>query len=83
MAMKPELAERQSADLQRVEDRKVNQLKRRLNQAGQGMVEYILIIGLVALLIFAAVQLFGKDINNLFNKANSDLSNVSGAATGP
>jgi Flp pilus assembly pilin Flp len=56
-------------------------LKRRLHQAGQGMSEYILIIGLVALLVYAAVQLFGKDIQGLFNKANNDLSQVESSAT--
>jgi len=45
------------------------------------MAEYILIIGLVALLIFAAVQIFGKDIQNLFNKANNDLQNVESSAS--
>lgn len=59
----------------------MQQVKRRLNQAGQGMAEYILIIGLVALLIFAAVQIFGKDIQNLFNKANNDLQNVESSAS--
>jgi Flp pilus assembly pilin Flp len=55
--------------------------KRRLNQAGQGMTEYILIIGLVALFIYAAVQLFGQDIKKIFDKANSDLSNVASQAS--
>jgi Flp pilus assembly pilin Flp len=59
----------------------MQQVKRKLNQAGQGMAEYILIIGLVALLIFAAVQIFGKDIENLFNKANTDLQNVETSAS--
>jgi Flp pilus assembly pilin Flp len=56
-------------------------LKRTLNQAGQGMTEYIMIIGLVALLVYAAVNLFGKDIQGLFNQANNDLSTISNNAT--
>ena len=59
----------------------VGRVKRTLSQAGQGMTEYIMIIGLVALLVYAALQLFGKDIQGLFNKANTDLTNISNNAT--
>jgi len=51
-------------------------LRRRLNEAGQGMSEYILIIGLVALAVFGLVKTFGTDISNLFSKANSQLESV-------
>jgi Flp pilus assembly pilin Flp len=51
-------------------------LRRRLNEAGQGMSEYILIIGLVALVVFGLVKTFGTDISNLFSKANSQLESV-------
>lgn len=56
-------------------------IRRTLDRAGQGMTEYIMIIGLVALLVYAAVQLFGKDIQSLFNKANSDLQQVESSAS--
>jgi Flp pilus assembly pilin Flp len=78
--MQTELIKDQPANL--IAPRTATQsIKRKLNQAGQGMAEYILIIGLVALLIFAAVQIFGKDIQNLFNKANNDLQNVESSAS--
>jgi Flp pilus assembly pilin Flp len=51
-------------------------VQRRLNEAGQGMSEYILIIGLVALVVFGLVKTFGTDISNLFSKANSQLESV-------
>ena len=47
-----------------------------MNEAGQGMSEYILIIGLVALVVFGLVKTFGTDISNLFSKANSQLESV-------
>ena len=78
--MQTELIKDQTASLMKPRTA-MQQVKRKLNQAGQGMAEYILIIGLVALLIFAAVQIFGKDIQNLFNKANNDLQNVESSAS--
>lgn len=34
---------------------------------GQGMVEYILIIALIAVLVIAGVKIFGKNVNTLFS----------------
>ena len=51
-------------------------LRNALNRAGQGMTEYILIIGLIALLVFAGVKLFGTNLNSIFTQANTDLQNI-------
>jgi Flp pilus assembly pilin Flp len=39
------------------------------NNSGQGLVEYILIIALIALLVLGAVKLFGKKTRSGFEKA--------------
>jgi Flp pilus assembly pilin Flp len=41
-------------------------LKARKNQRGQGMTEYIIITGLVAILLIAAVGKFQKSLNDTF-----------------
>jgi pilus assembly protein Flp/PilA len=49
---------------------------KRLNQRGQGMTEYILIVALIAIAVIGAVKYFGKSTNDSFkNSANA----VSGA----
>lgn len=55
-------------------------LKRSRSRA-QGAVEYILIVGLISLLIFAAVRLLGNNVNDAFNKAASDMQDVNNAST--
>ena len=37
------------------------------NEEGQGMVEYGLIIALVAIIVIAGISLLGKNIGSLFN----------------
>ncbi len=37
------------------------------NEEGQGMVEYGLIIALVAVVVIAAISLLGNNISDLFN----------------
>lgn len=52
-------------------------LKRILkDESGQGMVEYGLIIGLIAIVVIAALLLLGPQIGNIFNRANDELANV-------
>ncbi|MBI5573068.1 MAG: Flp family type IVb pilin [Elusimicrobia bacterium] len=49
-------------------------LKRLLkNERAQGMTEYVLVVFLIALLAFVAVQLFGGKVKNAFNKAGTKL----------
>lgn len=49
-----------------------------MSEDGQGMVEYGLIIALVAIVVIAAVALLGKNISNIFNETASKLVSNSG-----
>lgn len=40
---------------------------------GQGLIEYVLIVVLIALAAFVAMQLLGGTINGVFNNANNKL----------
>jgi Flp pilus assembly pilin Flp len=44
-----------------------------LDDAGQGLVEYALIIALVSIVALAGLSLFGGDSNNSLNKAANSL----------
>lgn len=48
------------------------------DENGQGMVEYGLIIALVAIAAIAALKLLGPSISNLFTKANTELGDAIG-----
>ena len=43
---------------------------------GQGLVEYALILVLVAIVVIAALMVLGPVIGNMFSKINSSLSGV-------
>ena len=43
------------------------------SEEGQAMVEYALLVSLVAVVCFIAVQAFGLGVSHLFSKINSDL----------
>jgi pilus assembly protein Flp/PilA len=45
-------------------------------ERGQGLVEYALILVLVAIVVIAALMLLGPLIGNVFSKINSSLSGV-------
>ena len=44
------------------------------NEDGQGMIEYALIIGLIAIVAIVALVLLGPKIKEMFNKANNKLT---------
>jgi len=46
------------------------------NEKGQGMVEYALIIGLVAIVVVVALGLVGGSITDTFNSIVDKLGNV-------
>lgn len=48
-----------------------------LNEKGQGLVEYALILVLVAIVVFAALLLLGPIIGNVFSTINESLSSFS------
>jgi pilus assembly protein Flp/PilA len=43
------------------------------DENGQGLVEYGLIIGLIAVVVIAALTLMGNSINGLFGRVNDSL----------
>jgi pilus assembly protein Flp/PilA len=43
---------------------------------GQGLVEYALILVLVAIVVIAALMILGPMIGNVFSKINSSLGSV-------
>ena len=45
-------------------------------EKGQGLVEYALILVLVAIVVIAALMVMGPIIGNTFSKINSSLSGV-------
>jgi pilus assembly protein Flp/PilA len=45
-------------------------------EKGQGLVEYALILVLVAIVVIAALMILGPMIGNVFSKVNSSLSGV-------
>lgn len=47
-----------------------------VKEKGQGLVEYALILVLVAIVVIAALMILGPRIGNIFSKINSSLSGV-------
>ncbi|MBK8617746.1 MAG: Flp family type IVb pilin [Anaerolineales bacterium] len=45
-------------------------------EKGQGLVEYALILVLVAIVVIAALMILGPIIGNVFSKVNSSLAGV-------
>ncbi len=45
-------------------------------EKGQGLVEYALILVLVAIVVIAALMILGPIIGNVFSKVNSSLGSV-------
>ena len=48
-------------------------MKLAINEKGQGMVEYALILVLVAVVVIAAVSLMGPLVGNVFSTINNSL----------
>ncbi len=46
------------------------------DENGQGMVEYALILALIAIVVIAAVTLLGEKVNTVFGDANDALAGV-------
>jgi pilus assembly protein Flp/PilA len=47
-----------------------------LKKKGQGLVEYALILALVAIVVFAALMLLGPVLGNTFSSINNSLQNI-------
>jgi pilus assembly protein Flp/PilA len=54
-------------------------MERARSERGASMVEYALLVGLIALVAIAAIGFLGKGIANLFNSANTTVGNVPGS----
>jgi pilus assembly protein Flp/PilA len=48
-------------------------MKMSLTEMGQGMVEYALILMLVAIVVIAAITVLGPVVGNLFSSVNASL----------
>ena len=48
-----------------------------LNEHGQGLVEYAMILVLVAIVVFAVLMLLGPIIGNVFSTINDSLESFS------
>ena len=55
-----------------VRRRQIRNLRRR---RGQGMTEYIVLVGLIAILLIAAVTKFKSALENSYNKASDRINN--------
>jgi pilus assembly protein Flp/PilA len=47
---------------------------RRDDERGQGMVEYALILVLIAIVVIVALQVAGQQVNNVFSNVNNGLA---------
>ena len=47
-------------------------------EEGQALVEYALILALIAVVTIAVLQLIGVNVSKILNKVNSSLSSVAG-----
>jgi pilus assembly protein Flp/PilA len=56
-------------------------LERARTERGASMVEYALLVGLIAVVAVVAVTLLGGGIANLFGGAANCVNNISGATT--
>ena len=51
------------------------------DEAGQGMVEYGLIIGLIAIVVIVALVALGPKIRDMFDQVNDSIDDIGEGAT--
>jgi pilus assembly protein Flp/PilA len=44
------------------------------NEKGQGLVEYAIILALIAIVVIAVMNILGQKVNNTFNSISNSLS---------
>ena len=62
--------------LETFKERRLNTMLFAPKQKGQGLVEYALILVLVAIVVIAALMILGPVIGNVFTKINTSLTGV-------
>lgn len=50
------------------------------DESGQGMVEYALIVALIAIIVIAGVKVFGGQISALFTDSQEQIQNETGVS---
>jgi pilus assembly protein Flp/PilA len=60
----------------------MSKTKRNKKESGQGLVEYALILVLVAIVVIAVLMLLGPIIGNVFSTINSSLSGATSGSGG-
>jgi pilus assembly protein Flp/PilA len=58
-------------------------LHKQQKEKGQGLVEYAMILVLVAIVVIAALMILGPIIGNVFSKINTSLGRVTGSCSDP
>ena len=48
----------------------------RRDESGQGLTEYIILVGLIALVVYLVVQSLGGHVKSAFSQADSDMVNM-------
>ena len=62
---------------------KTKRVRKNRKQSGQGMTEYIIIVGLIAIFLITAVKAFGTTLSGTFGAASSKIeTEVTGAING-
>ena len=52
---------------------KIKRVRKNGKQSGQGMTEYIIIVGLIAIFLITAVKTFGGALNETYDKATDKI----------
>jgi Flp pilus assembly pilin Flp len=52
---------------------KTKRVRKNGKQSGQGMTEYIIIVGLIAIFLIAAVKAFGTTLNSVWTKSEEKI----------
>ena len=53
---------------------RINRQRRNSKQSGQGMTEYIIIVGLIAIFLITAVKEFGTELNKTYEKSKTKIA---------
>jgi len=57
-------------------------MKKAQSERGQGMTEYIVIVGVIAILLIVVAYRYGGSVAELFNSAEAEMSETAGKLEG-